>query len=184
MEPSSPAHGLFAPLPDQRWRELCNGIRATDDISFKLLALVPVVTIAGIATSLFKAEPRFTAVVALLSLFAAAATRALWIWERRNIQTCRWLRARAAELEAQVLDAETPGHFLSVPLQPGGQGKTEAEQLVYGLTIGAWLLLPGAVFMSQLPTASTATWLGAAAYGLSAGWLGLTRPCLRPSSMS
>ena len=52
--------------------------------SFKLLALVPLVSIAGIAATLLKDEPEFTPAVALLSLFAAAVTHAIWIWERRN----------------------------------------------------------------------------------------------------
>src|SRR5262245_61779994 len=112
-------------LPDRRWQELCTHIRTTDDVSFKLIGLVPLVSIAGIAASLLKAEPKFTPLVALLSLFAAAVTLALWIWERRNIQTCLWLRARAAKLEEQVLGSSTPGHFYAFPVSPAGLGKTE-----------------------------------------------------------
>lgn len=161
-------------LPDRCWQEICAHIRTTDDISFKLLGLVPLVSIAGIAASLLKAEPKFTPLLALLSLFAATVTLALWIWERRNIQTCQWLRAQAAMLEEQVFGASTPGHFFAFPTAPARQGKTEAEKLVYGLTIAAWLLLPGAVFASDSAArASAPTWVGAGAYTLVAVRLGI-----------
>jgi hypothetical protein len=171
----SPSTPTPAPqLTDRRWQELCTHIRTTDDISFKLLGLVPLVSVAGIATSLLKAEPKFTPLVALLSLFAAAVTVALWIWERRNIQTCKWLRERAAKLEEPFCSASTPGHFFAFPKEPGGQGKTKAEKLVYGLTIASWLLLPAAVFASDSTARNSAfPCIGAGAYTLVAVWLGL-----------
>jgi hypothetical protein len=160
-------------LPDRRWQELCTHIRTTDDISFKLLGLVPLVSIAGITVSLLKAEPKSTPLVALLSLFAATVTLALWVWERRNIQTCLWLRARAAKLEEHVLGSSTPGHFYAFPAAPAELGKTEAEKFVYGLTIAAWLLLPGVVLASDSSVKSSAsTWLGSGAYAFVAVWIG------------
>jgi hypothetical protein len=171
MEASSTTRPAEIAL-DPRWKGLCQHIHTTDEISFKLLALVPLVSIAGITTTLLTNQPKFTPVVALLSLFAAAVTHAIWIWERRNIQTCQWLLCRAADLERRAFGG-VPGQFFAAPEKPGRQGKTEAERLVYGLTIGAWLLLPGAVFASQWPGASAATVLGAGAYALAAGWLGV-----------
>jgi hypothetical protein len=173
MEGSS-THPSPPQLPDRRWQELCTHVRTTDDISFKLLAFVPLVTAAGIAVSVLKGEPKLTPGVTLLSLFAAAVTRALWIWERRNIQTCLWLRLRAATLEEQVFGPLAPGHFYAFPAPPGEKGKTQAERLVYGLTIAAWLLLPGALFASELSGgAPPSRWLGAAAYAVAAVWLGV-----------
>ena len=172
MEPPSTPTSKNGDL-DPRWQGLCQHIHVTDDISFKLLALVPLVSIAGIAATLLKDTINFTPVVALLSLFAAAVTLALWIWERRNIQICMWLIARAADLEKAAFGIETPGQFFARPTQPGGQGKRTAEKLVYGLTIGAWLLVPAAVFASQWRGPhSAANLLGAAAYASAAGWLG------------
>jgi len=160
-------------LPDRRWQELCTHIRTTDDISFKLLGLVPLATIAGIAASQLKEQQKFTPLVALLSLFAAAVTVALWIWERRNIQTCKWLRERAAKLEEPLCSPSMAGHFFAFPLEPGGQGKTKAEKLVYGLTIAAWLLLPGAIFVSDSNARkSTFSCIVAGVYTLVAVWLG------------
>lgn len=159
---------------DPRWEGLCHHIHTTDDISFKLLALVPLVSIAAIATTLLKETIGFTPVVGLLSLFAAAVTLALWIWERRNIQTCMWLICSAAEFEKRAFGIEIPDQFFATPAKPDKLGKAEAEKLVYGLTIAAWLLLPGAVFAPhwQGPH-SDPTWYGVGAYALAAGLLGL-----------
>ncbi len=128
---------------DRRFQELCTHLRATDDISFKLLGLVPLISAAGIATVFLKAEPRLSAFVYFVSLFAAAVTLALFCWERRNIQICKWLRDRAAELEAQAIGNPTgTGHFINFPQSPLGLGKTEAEKAVYAVTIATWLALP------------------------------------------
>lgn len=157
---------------DARWQGLCTQIQATDDISLKLLGFVPLITVAGIATSLFKAEPKLVPIIALLSLFAAGITLAIWVWERRNIQTCLWLRCRAAELEERAF-GPFAGQFAGFPDKPGRQGKTEAERMLYGMTIGAWLLLPAAVAAPQLTTIeSTNAQLLIAAYALAAGGLG------------
>ena len=131
-------------LPDRRWQEMCTHIRTTDEISFKLLGAVPLVSAAGIAASVLTTDVRFTPVFVLFCLFAAGVTLALWIWERRNIQTCLWVRERAAKLEKQTF-GDMPGHFCAFPDAPGRKGKTIAEKIVYGLTIGSWLLLPGAI---------------------------------------
>jgi hypothetical protein len=126
---------------DRRFQELCAHLRTTDDISFKLLGLVPLVSAAGIATVFLKAEPRLSAFVYFVSLFASTVTLAFFIWERRNIQTCKWLRDRAAELEASAIDGSSDkGHFVGFPRSP--LGKTEAEKVVYAATVFAWLALP------------------------------------------
>ncbi len=130
---------------DCRFQELCTHLRATDEISFKLLGLVPLVSAAGIAVFL-KAETQLSPLIYLVSLFAAIVTLALFCWERRNIQTCLWLRDRAADLEGQA--GTGPGHFVHFPRSPLGLGKTEAEKAVYAVTILAWLLLPGLMDVS------------------------------------
>src|SRR6266571_2454828 len=89
--------------PDRRFQELCAHIGTTDEISFKLLGLVPLVSGAGIAAVFLKAEVQPSALICLLSLFAAIVTMALFCWERRNIQICKWLRDQAANLEAESL---------------------------------------------------------------------------------
>lgn len=128
---------------DRRFQELCTHLRTTDDISFKLLGLVPLVSATGIATVFLKAEPRLSALVYFISFFAGTVTLALFCWERRNIQICKWLRDRAADVEASAIGSPTgAGHFVSFPRSPLGIGKTEAEKVVYAVTITAWLLVP------------------------------------------
>ena len=86
---------------DRFYEEIRTSIRATDDISFKLMGLVPLVSGAGLLTLLLK-EPIPSAkapLVVALALFAASITLGLLRWELRNIQTCRWLRERAEKLE-------------------------------------------------------------------------------------
>ena len=144
-EPAEPqgvkeADGLSS---DRRFQELCTHIRTTDDISFKLLGLVPLISGAGIAAVFMKGEAPPSAAVYLLCLFAAAVSLALFCWELRNIQICTWLRDRAAELESASGGQGAPrGHFLQLPEARLGLGKTEAEVAVYAVTITAWLLLP------------------------------------------
>ncbi len=127
--------------PDQRFQEVCAHLRATDDISFKLLALVPLVSTAGIATVFLKAEPRLTTLVYFVSAFAATVTVALFCWKRRNIKICKWLRDHATALEQHAINCETTsGHFVGFPRAV--IGKTGAEKAVYTSTIIAWLALP------------------------------------------
>jgi hypothetical protein len=116
-------------------------IRATDDISFKLMGAVPLLSGASLLTLFLK--ERITAdrapLAVLLSLFAAVITLGLFRWELRNIQTCSWMRRRVEALEhAVVTAAEIPRQ----PTPPQLVGKTEAEKAIYSLTIMAWLVMP------------------------------------------
>jgi len=134
---------------EARWRELCAQHRATDDISSKLLGLVPLFTAAAIAVVLLKSEAKFSAPMLLASLAGSITTLGLWVWERRNIQTCLWLRDRAADIERLCLGAAVMGQFAGLPTAPGGHGKTDAERIVYAITLGSWLLLPVIAAPSQ-----------------------------------
>jgi hypothetical protein len=92
---------------ERYYGELCANIRATDDISFKLLGFVPLISGAGIIGVLSAKEELSlpSAAVILVALFAATVTVALYGWERRNIQICIWLIARAADVEREMLEA-------------------------------------------------------------------------------
>src|SRR4029450_12904322 len=89
---------------DRRYAEICSNVRTTDEISFKLLGLVPLVSGGGIVLLLDAgkrpARPPATIFVALLG---AAVTFAIYRWEVRNIQICRWLIERGAQLEEKEL---------------------------------------------------------------------------------
>lgn len=125
-----------------RWREVRAQLRATDDISFKLLGFVPLFTVAAIGAVLFKADHRPSLGLVLASFVGSLTTLGFWIWERRNIQTCRWLRERAADIERTALGSAHVGQFARLTQAPRGLGKTEGEMIVYATTIAAWLCVP------------------------------------------
>jgi hypothetical protein len=132
--------------PEKRYAEICSNIRATDEISFKLLGLVPLVSGAGIFVLLDRSkQPAWSPMAVFVAVFGAVVAFAIYRWEIRNIQTCRWLIDRAAELERKGLGLAS-GQFYGrdpAPVLLGRRmGKTEAERLLYWTTIAAWLLLP------------------------------------------
>src|SRR6266511_1207172 len=118
-------------------------MRATDDISLRLLAAVPFVSGIGIAllarqpSDAFPATPRF-----FVSIFAAIVTLAIYRWERRNMSHCRRLRTWAAQVEYAYLSglSTEAGKALSAPPHDDNLsgkfvsrtwGKTQAELLLY-----------------------------------------------------
>jgi hypothetical protein len=157
-----------APTVDRVYAEISASVRTTDDISFKLLGLVPLISGGGIFLLLDASkQPDWSPVTIFIALFGAVATFAIYRWEVRNIQTCNWLIARGAELEELNWPEEksgvAKGQFSNRDPEPRvlgwmskpdpnrkGQsrvlnwkmGKTDAERLLYTLTIVAWLLLP------------------------------------------
>jgi hypothetical protein len=136
---------------DKLYEQLSANIRATDDISFKLLGLVPLVSGAALGTLLLKdAQPMgerlSPTLITLFALFAAAVTLGLLRWELRNVQECAHLIGIAGALARERLDGVgVPPARQARPPRPQGIGKTEAEKIIYGATILAWLALPPAV---------------------------------------
>ena len=123
------------------YEQWCAYIRATDDISFKLIGIVPLVSGTGLLTILFAAPP--PRVLITLSLFAAAITLGLFRWELRNLQNCKWLVYYADELEKTVLGSDPEMKKLEEwPDPPHWIGKSEAEKFIYTVTIVTWLALP------------------------------------------
>jgi hypothetical protein len=147
------------------YAQTCSDIRATDDISFKLMGVVPLVSGATLLT-LFLKEPlseKATTPVTAFALFAALITLGLFRWELRNIQNCKWLRDRAEALEGVAV-----GEVRGRPEPPLKIGKTEAEKWIYSVTILAWLIVP------PLVTSVTKTpWLRWA-YATSAALIAIT----------
>jgi len=126
---------------DRLYQETCASIRATDDISFKLMGIVPLVSGATLLTFFLKESDLSTKepLVLALSLYAAMMTLGLFRWELQNIQTCAWLRCRAEALEKKlVMTTGAPAQ----PPPPQRIGKTEAEKWIYSITILSWLSIP------------------------------------------
>jgi hypothetical protein len=146
------------------YRDLVENIKVTDDISFKLLGAVPLVSgIGSGALSLLEARGALNNLaVVTLSLVGCVLTIGLFRWELRNIQKCNWFISRAARLEKLMfpggeaqqfkgvaskahLEAEEMKDIATTPLWgPGplweGWGKTQSEKLIYGAAIAAWLV--------------------------------------------
>ena len=126
------------------YAETCNSIRTTDEISFKLMGFVPLVTGATLLTFFLKESipPGHADFLAGLALIAALITLGLFRWELRNIQNCSWLRRRAEALEDAIV---TESGVPKQPPPPHKVGKTEAEKWIYSITIFAWLSTPALV---------------------------------------
>jgi hypothetical protein len=128
----------MTPSPDKIYQETRADIRATDEISFKLMGLVPLAAVAAfLALFLEEKAKDHPKVVVALSLFSALITLGLFRWELRNIQICGWLLQRAEAMVEEVTKTK-----LARPKPPWGVGKTESEKAVYLVTIFAWLLMP------------------------------------------
>src|SRR5262245_40054331 len=96
---------------DQVYQEMRANVRATDEISFKLLGLLPLVTgVAFLAFSVNENTTKKPDLVVVVSLFAAIVTLGLLRWELRNIQNCKWfqLRCEAMEEQAGIVSSKEP----------------------------------------------------------------------------
>lgn len=148
------------------YKEVCANIRASDEISFKLLGLVSTFagTAAGALTMLEKSallKDASSWVVLALALVGFGITFGLFRWELRNIQKCNWLIDRAAELEDYALKSgdNLPQNIQYLgwrderqPHMPKWKwpwGKTEAEVAVYLTALLAWVI-PAALATASL----------------------------------
>jgi hypothetical protein len=152
MTAQPPSDGATTGLTtDTLYTEICASVRYCDDVSFKLLGLVPLVS--GAALIGFIVKDNIPAeLVTTFSLFAASISLGLFRWELRNIQTCSWFIGYASDLEWQTLTSgKNPELFRPRPNSPQSVGKTEAEKLIYATTIVVWLCLPLAVGITWEP---------------------------------
>jgi hypothetical protein len=161
---SSGTAGCVTKIPDHirdAYKEICANIRNTDEISFKLLRIVPLASGVGAgALVLLDKSGLLEAYAALavipLSLLGAVVTFGLFRWELRNIQRCLWLISRAAILEAEILKqpnlqydglakaehrkARSVSDIRLSSLRDWPWGKTQSEKLVYLAAIVGWLV--------------------------------------------
>jgi hypothetical protein len=159
LSPSANVDGLM-----QLYKDVCDNIRVTDDISFKLLGAVPAVSGVGAGILAFlgrdaSADGTETAYV-ILALLGAAVTLGLFRWELRNIQKCKWLIACAARLEEKLFPQMTGPQFRGMAsdedlradklgaIRVGSigdrpWGKTQSVRLIYSVAVVAWLVPVG-----------------------------------------
>jgi hypothetical protein len=159
------------------YKEICTNIRASDDISFKILQATPIISALGSGTLTYLQGPsqlngRLAVAVIVFSVFGALITFGLFKFELRNIRKCKWLIACAVRLEAQLLpvrqltNEDLPFRGIASQADLGAQrmeqidissrgekrrywGKTEAEKFIYVTAIIAWLI-PAAVAIHAL----------------------------------
>jgi hypothetical protein len=122
---------------------LQTSIHDTDQISFKLLGLVPLANGAALLGAVLGIDPSRGPTIIVLSLFAAIVTLGVFWWELRNIRYCLWYIALAERLEATALaQAGVPEELRKRPSAPGNVGKRKAEKLIYSTVVFSWLALP------------------------------------------
>lgn len=127
------------------YKEICQNIRETDAISFKLLNLVPLGSTLGGGllailgkNALLQDTSRLVTVSAIVLLSVAGATIvfALHKWELRNIQKCKWLIDRASDLEHE---GAVQYKRWSDQKAQGDWGKTRAEKVIYNASMLIWM---------------------------------------------
>lgn len=89
-------------LASKIYSEVCNNIKTTDEISFRLLGLVPLLSAAGIFGISLSKEFASSPLAIVISFFAAIVTGALFMWEWRNLKSCRSYLGYAMLLEKYV----------------------------------------------------------------------------------
>lgn len=152
-------------MPDNYYTNLNTNIRFTDDISFKLLGLVPLFSGSGMLIAVMRSEYFWSPAIFAIAAFGSLVTLGLFRWELRNIQNCLWLINRGAALE-RTEDETNAGQFYQRPKSPMRVGKTEAEKLIYGVTIFTWLLLPWLVYTTAQVKSNAAPPLNATLNGI------------------
>ena len=136
------------------YKEICQNIRETDAISFKLLNLVPLgSTLAGGILALFQKSallengPSLVIgfAIVFLSLAGSVIVFGLYKWELRNIQKCNFLIDQAANMEET---GQT--QFKGWNQQKAIWGKTRAEKLIYRTSMLIWLIPVAILFITYL----------------------------------
>jgi hypothetical protein len=121
--------------------EVCSGWRTLTDVRFKLLGLLPIVSVAVLITLLSASHgsdalrPAERTGVAILGLLLTGAVR---LYDLRNSDLYNDLVGRGRQIEAE-LGIHT-GHFRGRPNSRGWIQHDVAVRAVYGLSALAWLL--------------------------------------------
>lgn len=126
--------------PDKVYENLHANIRFTDEISFKLLAFVPLISGTAIAVTFLKAEAKSIEAICFISLYGSAITLGLFWWELRNIKTCNYLLTCLALFDNTIHNKEN-----NPPPEPLKIRKAGAEKFIYSVTILSWLIFPYAL---------------------------------------
>lgn len=128
--------------PGKLYAEVYASIRETDQISFRLLSFIPLVSGsgAGLLTILLNNNILKPLPIILISALGAIVTFGFYRWELRNIQTCNRLYKRATFLEQRIGFGDLAGRETEPRLLGRPIGKTEAEKIIYTASVFAWVV--------------------------------------------
>lgn len=143
------------------YKEVCNNFRLLTDIRFKLLALLPIGTGAGVALATTGTNAATSVSSPLIGIFGLAVTASAALYNLRNDQLYNELVARAAYLERRLNLKE--GGFAQRPRPWRWAGPFEVTHgqiwWMYLSSLAAWLFvilhgakLPRPLFLSWMST--------------------------------
>jgi len=119
---------------------MCTHIGTTDDISFKLLGLVPVMSGTGVFLLAFQGGSLGTYTTILITLIGMAITLGIAVWERRNIMRCVQLIKLAKRLEVRLPVRQFQSTGGEPTLFRIKLNKRLAESIIYSASVVAWLV--------------------------------------------
>jgi hypothetical protein len=149
-------------MPDHELRdvktvydEVCRSHDGITDFRAKLLALLPIVSGAGIFLLIGDKAPSKEILHHLLPIgvFGILITLGLFFYELRGIQECNGLIACARELEKELLPELWKFgafNFKQDAVLWGAVGATGAALVIYPTVIGAWVYIAGVGFTNSL----------------------------------
>ena len=120
------------------YTEVCKSYHAITDFRGKLLALLPLVSGAGISLLISKNYSIDSSHLVAVGIFGVLVTLGLFFYELRGIQKCKSLIALGGKLESEL--KISLGQFSDRPRRVAGFiGAETAGWIVYVSVILAWL---------------------------------------------
>lgn len=156
--------------PEALYTQLSENLRTSDEISFKLLSLVPLTTLLTFIGILIKEDTiTWSPLFYCFGVFGAILIWGIFRWELRNIQRCVWYCELIDKMEAQV-DKDIPDMKKKYP-RPSffkwKMGKTESEKVIYTVLILAWLAFPVIIKGLKVGAFQNMGWFDWTYYGIA-----------------
>lgn len=129
------------------YKEICSSWRLLTDVRFKLLGLIPIISVVILLTLLGRTpEEASPAARIAIALFGLIVTIGLYIYDQRNSELYDDLISRGRKIEEE-LGVDT-GQFRGrrKPSRPL-INHSNATRLIYGASLAGWLFaIPGILF--------------------------------------
>ena len=128
--------------PVDIYNQAQNNRRATDEISFKLIGLVPLTTLLAFIGVYYKEIQCWNDWLFMVGVFGALLVFGIYRWELRNIQRCNEYVKIIEELEQNIPELGEIKKYQEPHLFGKRIGKTQAEKFIYTILVLSWLILP------------------------------------------